>query len=146
MKKYLLPAFAFLLIVANVSSVSPTRAQMHASTTVSTDAGATLPISVNIPEQWKTAIVREDGNGVVTFGLANENSAPFFLFSVTEIPDQLWGKTKMQVPDASLIAQKNGMIYYSQKTTKERIKGPQSELYQQIYLGIDQMIASVQVK
>jgi hypothetical protein len=94
MKKYLLPAFAFLLIVANVSSVSPTRAQMHASTTVSTDAGATLPISVNIPEQWKTAIVREDGNGVVTFGLANENSAPFFLFSVTEIPDQLWGKPK----------------------------------------------------
>lgn len=144
MKNLLLTAATSIMLLANVTTVSPIRAQMNPLSTPA-DSDHTLPITVTIPEQWKSVIVREDAGGVATFGLDNENSAPFYLFSVTEIPDQLWGKTKTQIPDANLIAQKNGMIYFTQKTTKEKIKGPNSEVYKEIYPYIDQLIASIKI-
>lgn len=102
-------------------------------------------INASIPEQWKSNIIKEENGAVTTFSLVNGNSTPVFLFSVTEISEQEWVKIKTQLPDVKLLDRKNGNIYFSDKNQKEKVKGPCSELYQQIYPHLDQMISTIQI-
>lgn len=102
-------------------------------------------ISAAIPEQWKNNISKDVNGDVTTFSLVNGDAAPVFLFSITEISEQEWIKVKTQLPDVKLIARKDGNIYFSDKNQKEKIKGPSSDLYQQIYPHIDQMITNIQI-
>ncbi len=102
-------------------------------------------ISASIPEQWKSNIIKEQNGAVTSFSLVNGNSAPVFLFSVTQIAEQEWIKMKTQMPEIKIIQHKDGMIYYSYKNPKEKIKGVNSSLYSQVYPYLDQMISSVQI-
>ncbi len=102
-------------------------------------------VNANIPEQWKSNIVKEQNGAVTSFSLVNGNAAPVFLFSVTQIPEQEWIKMKTQMPEIKILLHKDGMIYYSYKNPKEKIKGINGDLYSQIYPFLDQMISSVQI-
>jgi hypothetical protein len=102
-------------------------------------------INASIPDQWKSNIIKEVNGDVTIFSLVNGDAVPVYLFSVTEIAEQEWVKVKTQLPDVKLIERKNGNIYFSDKNQKTKVKGPCSELYQQIYPYIDQMISSVQI-
>lgn len=102
-------------------------------------------VNANIPEQWKSNIMKEQNGAVTSFSLVNGNAAPVFLFSVTQIPEQEWIKMKTQMPEIKILQHKDGMIYYSYKNSKEKIKGINSDLYSQIHPFLDQMIGSVQI-
>lgn len=102
-------------------------------------------VNANIPEQWKSNIMKEQNGAVTSFSLVNGNAAPVFLFSVTQIPEQEWIKMKTQMPEIKILQHKDGMIYYSYKNPKEKIKGINSDLYSQIHPFLDQMISSVQI-
>lgn len=102
-------------------------------------------INASIPDQWKSNIIKEVNGEVTIFSLVNGDTAPVFLFSVTEIPEQEWTKVKSQLTDVKLLERKNGKIYFSDKNQKTKVKGPCSELYQQIYPYVDQMISSIQI-
>ncbi|MEP7128318.1 MAG: hypothetical protein ABI729_05595 [Chitinophagales bacterium] len=116
----------------------------------STDATAAVrkpnaQVNASIPDQWKSNIIKEQNGAVTSFSLVNGNSAPVFLFSVTEISEQEWIKMKTQMPDIKLLERKNGNIYYSYKNQKEKVKGACNELYLEIYPHLDQMITGVQI-
>jgi len=144
MKNLLLVTAKSLLVLAVVLMVSPIHAQMSSFGSENSKNNAPQ-ITVSIPEQWKQSVIREENDQAITFSLTNGNSAPVFLFSITEIPDQQWVKVKAQIPDAKMVAHKDGVIYFSQKNTKTKIKGPSADVYQQIYPSLDEWINSVQV-
>ncbi len=144
MKKLFVKFCQSIMIVAAVATVSPIHAQLESS-----DIGSgKLPlhkVKVTIPEQWKNFIIREDEGNSITFSLADGNAVPTFLFSITQIPEDQWVKTKAYFSEVRMIAQKDGMIYFSQVNKKETIKGPNSSLYQQIHPSIDEMIKNIQI-
>lgn len=102
-------------------------------------------VKANIPSQWQNNIIKEQNGAVTSFSLVNGDSAPVFLFSVTEIPEQEWIKTKAQLTGIKLLEHKDGNIYFSYKNQKEKVKGACSELYQQIYPMLDQLISEIEI-
>ena len=141
MKNQLSVALITIIMMAGMS------ASLKAKTNLNHMTGdyTALTFTINIPDQWKQIILREDGNETATFKFDNGNTAPLFLFSVSKIPEQQWAKVKSQMPDAVMMLHKNGSIYFIQKTSKENIKGPKSDLYSQIYKQLDGIIASIQI-
>ena len=134
-------SIAILAVVALMASFrAPSGQELSTSFKMSS-----LSISVTIPDQWKSSIIRVDENEMTIFKLDNGNAPATFLFSVTKIPDQQWAKVKSQMPEAQLIAHKNESIYFVQRTNKETVKGANSATYAQVYPLLDQLIQSIQV-
>jgi hypothetical protein len=144
MKNAVLHSLKSIMILAAVVFMASFRAPNGQELSTSLKMSS-LSLSVNIPDQWKSAIIRVDENETTTFKLDNGNAPAVFLFSVTKIPDQQWAKVKSQMPDSKLIAHKNESIYFVQRTNKETIKGANSATYAQVYPLIDQLIQSIQI-
>ncbi|MBA2423528.1 MAG: hypothetical protein H0V61_09950 [Chitinophagales bacterium] len=143
MKKLILISKSLLILTVMVM-VSPIYAQIKTLATAS-ETSVLNQVRVTIPQEWKNFIIQEDAGNTTTFSLVDGDIAPVFLFSITQIPENQWIKTNANLTDAQIIAQEDGVIYFSQVNKRETIKGPNSSLYQQIYPAIDEMIKSVQI-
>ena len=104
---------------------------------------AAVQFTISIPDEFNSHIVRENGDNAVYYNFKKSDGTTAFLFQVNKISESQWINVKNQLSNPTLLAHRDGYIYYAQSTDKNRIKGADNEAYQQIYERLPQLIGSI---
>lgn len=128
--------FTVLIFAAQVNAIA------NAKPVVTT---ATVQFSIAIPETLSTSIVREETETAVNFNFKKEDGTTSFLFSVNKIAAADWMNLQSQIANAKVLDNKNGMIYFLMVTEKQKMKGADSEKYNQVMQNMNAFIASIKI-
>jgi len=104
---------------------------------------ASVQFLISIPDEFTSHIIRENGQDAVYFKFKGSNGGTDFLFQVSRISELQWLQVKSQLAHPVILDHKNGFIYYSIRTNKSHIKGPDSKTYDEIYGRLQQLINSI---
>ncbi len=128
--------FTVLIFAAQVNAIA------NAKPVVTT---ATVQFSIAIPETLSTSIVREETETAVNFNFKKEDGTTSFLFSVNKIAAADWMNLQSQMANAKVLDNKSGMIYFMMLTDKQKMKGADSEKYNQVMQNMNAFIASIKI-
>lgn len=107
---------------------------------------AHLNLTISIPAEWQSQIVREDYENQSLFSLKTANESTAFLFSVTKVTGEQWMKVKNQINGYTIIENKDGFITFVQKTKERNINGSADSIYRNVLSEVDRMIGSIELK
>ena len=105
----------------------------------------TILFSISIPESLNSSIVREETETAVNFNFKKADGTTSFLFSVNKISASEWMNMKAQLANAKVLDNKNGMIYFLMITDKQKMKGADSEKYNQVMQDLNSLIGSIKI-
>ena len=106
---------------------------------------STVQFSITIPESFSSSIIREETETVVNFNFKKADGTTSFLFSVNKIATADWMNVQAQLVNAKVLDNKNGMIYFLMVTDKQKMKGADSEKYNQVMQNMNSLIASIKI-
>lgn len=146
MKKFISIGATVLLlsgvfIFAGAQSTSTIKSLPASEVTAPEPAG--VQFLINIPDEFTSHIIRENGDDAVYFKFKESNGGTDFLFQVNKISEYRWLQVKSQLGRPVIIDHKNGYIYYALRTNKSHIKGPDSKTYDEVYDRLQQLINSI---
>ncbi len=104
-----------------------------------------LHLQVTMSFDWQTKAKVDETPQSVTFAYTNPGSKEVFLYSITKISEQSWLTIKDQLPNAHVVAEKDGMVYFVELTDKTSIKGANAKEYKEIVEHLDDIPHSVQL-
>jgi hypothetical protein len=102
--------------------------------------------AVSIPDNVQQYVVKETSENSVRYTFKKSDGTQQFLFSITKVPEMQWLTIRDQIPNTTMIAHKNGFIYYSEITTRSFIKGADSDAYKQVHNQLQDIIRSIQIQ
>ena len=104
-----------------------------------------LNLSITIPDDLQSQIVRQDFENESIFSLKDGNDNSAFLFSVTKVSSDQFMQLKSQLKDYTIIENKDGFITFVQKTDVKKLKGAANDQYQKVMPQVSGIISTIHV-
>lgn len=104
---------------------------------------ASVQFTISIPAEYSSTIIRENVEHGSYFWFKKSDGSRQFLFQVNKIAEGQWIGIKGQLNNPTILDHKNGNVYYVQVSDKDRIKGDDAALYEQVYGRIRQLISTI---
>ena len=144
--KKLLSLPIIILMMAITFSHTSVQSQNSVKTVSLSSVTAPEPsvqFSISIPSRYADQIVRENADNTVFFYFKKSDGTNVFLFQVSRIDENQWVKIKEQLVQPTILAHKDGLVYYALATDRSKIKGEDGENYAKVYAQINQLINSI---
>jgi len=139
----LLTALLLVIVFNAADAQSKNEMKLISSTSLQAPDPPAVAFAITVPDEYASHIIRENGDHAVYFQFKKSDGTTVFLFQVNKTEEAQWIKIKNQLSNPTVLAHKNGYIYYALTTDKSRIKGADNEAYEQIYGRLHQMVGTI---
>jgi len=99
--------------------------------------------TVSIPASIESRLVNEAAENTVIYKFKKADGSLQFLFSINKVSYEQWTLVRSQIPEAKLLGQKDGTIYYAELTTRKSMKDADKQAYAEAVGQLDAIVQSI---